>query len=384
MRKPSLKNKPAVKITITLSTRHLVAGGIALVILLFIGTFVFLNLGNSQSTHAAPPAVTPRKLIATNGGNWSATSPYIWYYTNGTLANRLPVDGDTIEIPATKTVNVTSNVSTFTSTSREIVNIKGTLNFANTVDMNLGSMSIVNIPTNGNITGGNGSTRLYVGNTIIYKGNQGIIGAVAPTNCGSLGCGTTILPIELVYFKAKMEEERAGLEWSTATEVNNAYFTIEKSSDAKTFIAIIKIPGAGNSREIKKYSYTDNAPLAGTAYYRLKQTDHDGTSVYSKVISLTNTRSTLENASSMAVTGVGPNPFEQSFFVDFDLASEGPVAIQLTNMQGKVFEATTIDGSIGNNRYEFNDTQGLPAGSYLFSIKQSKTSSKVIRLVKRS
>jgi len=92
------------------------------------------------------------------------------------------------------------------------------------------------------------------------------------------------LPIELLKFDGRPAGGVVDLSWETAIEINNQSFEVERSQDGEEFIPIGSIPGARNSRSVNKYNFTDTYPLAGNAYYRLRQTDHDGRSTYSWVI----------------------------------------------------------------------------------------------------
>jgi len=87
------------------------------------------------------------------------------------------------------------------------------------------------------------------------------------------------LPIKLISFTAQCQNNQALLQWSTATEVNNDYFTIDKSPDGATFQTLGTVKGAGNSSTTLNYSLIDPSPLFGTSYYRLSQTDFDGNTV---------------------------------------------------------------------------------------------------------
>jgi len=86
------------------------------------------------------------------------------------------------------------------------------------------------------------------------------------------------LPIQLLSFTAQCQEQDVILEWSTATEENNDYFTLLRSDDAEHYEAIVQIVGAGNSNNVVNYSYTDYNAKDGNYYYKLKQTDYDGKS----------------------------------------------------------------------------------------------------------
>ncbi len=105
---------------------------------------------------------------------------------------------------------------------------------------------------------------------------------------GTFGTGQAIpivLPIELLSFTGENNGNDNLLHWTTATEVNNSYFTLEHSSDGKLFSAVEIIPGSGNSTFAISYDAVDHHPLK-TTYYRLKQTDFDGNFSYSQTIAL--------------------------------------------------------------------------------------------------
>ena len=97
---------------------------------------------------------------------------------------------------------------------------------------------------------------------------------------------TTPLPIELLAFQVRLIDDEVQINWSTASETNNDFFTIQRSSDGKEFVDIMQLPGAGNSNEVIQYDTLDRQPLAGRSFYRLKQTDFDGTFSYSPIESV--------------------------------------------------------------------------------------------------
>ncbi len=97
--------------------------------------------------------------------------------------------------------------------------------------------------------------------------------------------GAVALPVSFSSFYAYNNK----LSFSTASETNNDYFTIERSGDGRTFDAIGEIKGAGNSTEEKHYEFTDENPIQGINYYRIKQTDFDGQYSYSEIRSVRHT-----------------------------------------------------------------------------------------------
>ncbi len=100
--------------------------------------------------------------------------------------------------------------------------------------------------------------------------------------------GTQDLPVELTSFSAVKLTNGVKLSWTTASEINNSGFDIERSSNNKSFNKIAFIPGHGTSTEALSYSYVDNSQ-SGKTYYRLKQVDFDGSFNYSKTVEVNST-----------------------------------------------------------------------------------------------
>ncbi|MBK8339860.1 MAG: hypothetical protein IPK99_07605 [Flavobacteriales bacterium] len=91
------------------------------------------------------------------------------------------------------------------------------------------------------------------------------------------------LPIELLDFTAACENNAVVLRWSTATETNNYHFAVERSADAEVWETIGTVPGAGNSQQVVHYAFNDTEVAATVLYYRIGQTDFNGTISYSTV-----------------------------------------------------------------------------------------------------
>jgi len=108
------------------------------------------------------------------------------------------------------------------------------------------------------------------------------------------------LPVELISFTAQVVNENVKLNWITASELNNDYFTVQRSMDGVEFESIVEIDGAGTKQTATEYEFIDTAPKANISYYRLKQTDFDKTSTYSKVIAI--------NVSLSGELSMYPNP----------------------------------------------------------------------------
>lgn len=117
------------------------------------------------------------------------------------------------------------------------------------------------------------------------------------------------LPIELVDFQANLMNGDVYLEWETASELNNDYFTVERSTDLKRWEQVLRVQGAGNSNGSLLYKAIDNSPLKGISYYRLKQTDYDGRFEIFSPKSVSNTSLTSSEAK------IYPNPFVDFFTI---------------------------------------------------------------------
>jgi hypothetical protein len=129
--------------------------------------------------------------------------------------------------------------------------------------------------------------------TVTYNINSAIAGQTyligmdgnAGSNCHFSISGTNILPlpIELSKFSVQLNGNFVDANWTTASEKNNDFFTLERSSDALNFEPIAVVKGAGTSSQQHSYFVQDKAPLTGVSYYRLKQTDYNKQSTYSAI-----------------------------------------------------------------------------------------------------
>lgn len=100
----------------------------------------------------------------------------------------------------------------------------------------------------------------------------------------SLDC--TVLPVALTAFTGEAKENAVQLDWTTATEHHNDFFSIERSAEGNMFTPIGSLDGAGNAVHETRYQFMDWSPLHGVNYYRLRQVDTDGQSEYSDVVAV--------------------------------------------------------------------------------------------------
>ena len=214
----------------------------------------------------------------------------------------------------------------------------------------------------------------------VYAGDGGAVDFTppgVPTYGSTGGCKAPItpLPIELLSFIAKPIGKKIQLLWRTASELNNDYFTVERSADAVNFDQINITDGAGNSTQTIKYSVIDDSPLSGISYYRLKQTDFDGKYNYSNLVAIeieTNTDFQILNAFSSTENGL--------LDVTINCGNNCLLNFELYDMTGKkVFSSN--ENVMGNNRSVSIPTNHLSTGIYLLKVYNGeKMISKKLRL----
>ncbi len=97
---------------------------------------------------------------------------------------------------------------------------------------------------------------------------------------------SVVLPVSMTSFTAAETQQKIKLNWQTATETNNEFFTIERSTNQNQWLELKKIKGAGTSTDLHNYEAYDESPVSGTSYYRIKQTDFNGNTSYSETRSV--------------------------------------------------------------------------------------------------
>ncbi|MGB0984701.1 MAG: VPS10 domain-containing protein [Saprospiraceae bacterium] len=164
----------------------------------------------------------------------------------------------------------------------------------------------------------------------------------------------TALPVELIGFSAKaVNNQYVNLEWQTVSEVNNGFFTIERSKDGKEWEQIATIEGAGNSTSTIDYSAIDPNPYIGKSYYRLKQTDFDKKFTYSDIQTVIiekqekSTISVFPNPTKNQITIIGAetelenikiyNVFGQEVMVKILTKNSNNVIVDMSNLSAGVY-----------------------------------------------
>lgn len=168
----------------------------------------------------------------------------------------------------------------------------------------------------------------------------------------TLDC-SILLPVELVEFSGSVLAHGNLLQWTTATEHNNAHFQIQRSMDNVNFEVISTLEGSGNSLSALHYSSTDNYTGFGTIYYRLSQVDYNGTMTLSNVISLQ--RQTL-----FAVLSLKPNPAKTFLNLELYSSSAKQILLQWTDATGRKVSTSHLDIVPGQSSLTINVSHFKP------------------------
>jgi hypothetical protein len=172
---------------------------------------------------------------------------------------------------------------------------------------------------------------------------------VPPTSCFPLS-------IDWISFTGGLVNQNAFLEWTTINEINNGFFTLDKSNDGKTFELVATVDAAnGVGTHQNYYSYTDQQPYK---YYRIAQTDNNGIKKYFRVIALNNNQMNTQGAITLY-----PNPFSNTLSVSSSEASEtNSNELSIYNVMGELVMHATITQKVTDLKTE------LPAGIYYYNM----------------
>lgn len=170
------------------------------------------------------------------------------------------------------------------------------------------------------------------------------------------------LPVSLVSFEAKRNGQQVLTSWVTASEVNNDFFTIERSTDGSVFQALNRVAGRGTTSETSTYRWTDPQPPAGICYYRLRQTDYDGRSETFPSVMVEATRSGSRDIS------IYPNPVRDRFMLPVTVESDCQATLRIYNATGACVQQRLLNLQRGSNTVN-GTTADLPAGNYVLMLE---------------
>ncbi|MFI5217935.1 MAG: hypothetical protein ACHQNT_00505 [Bacteroidia bacterium] len=167
------------------------------------------------------------------------------------------------------------------------------------------------------------------------------------------------LPVQLLSFEAHLvKQKHVNLKWKTASETNNNYFTVERSKDLNEIESIGIINGAVNSTSVNEYNMVDKNPYYGTSFYRIKQTDFDGSFSHSHWNTIYNNDSLFE------INYVHFNSHSNEFKIVFTIPENGFVTLKLYSAIGAAVFSKVVAGKKGSNTFAFPVNHTITNGMY--------------------
>jgi hypothetical protein len=186
---------------------------------------------------------------------------------------------------------------------------------------------------------------------------------------GSVDAVSSPLPIKLLSFTASAVNGSVRLDWETTSEINNDHFTIQRSRNSTAWENIKDVPGAINSSVNIKYSEYDETPYQGVSYYRLQQTDQDGKTSFSPIVSV--------KIGQSAAVNLYPNPVSDQIWIT--TSGSGRLNVALYNSNGR---RVNVPVSTDGNKATINVSM-LSAGTYFVHIAQGGLSESRVVIVAR-
>ncbi|MCB0490552.1 MAG: T9SS type A sorting domain-containing protein [Cyclobacteriaceae bacterium] len=315
-------------------------------------------------------------------GLWTTSASWVGGIVPGTLASGtitatskvVVVDG-TIQTP----YNVTFNLSNVTVNDGDTLVVLGNVNVTGSSVTNNGVLIVFgnfsNALSNSYVSGSGklvvtgDYTNAFGANTLtgpsyVYGSTPGFFPPVGDesdlqTNDPALYNYTNniygVLPVELISFEAKVVNREVEISWATASEFNNQYFVVERSTNGVDFSELMKISGAGTSNEGRQYRVVDDYPTIGISYYRLTQVDYDRNLETFKVISV--------SFDEPAKLHAYPNPTADYVLVDVDPTNYD---VSLRNSNGLMVSGNFSQQEF-NGRLRLN-LESLQSGVYVLQL----------------
>ncbi len=167
------------------------------------------------------------------------------------------------------------------------------------------------------------------------------------------------LPIELTAFSAAWQKDHVLIQWSTASELNNDYMAVERSTDAESFREIGRVQGQGSTSQPRRYQLKDESPAPHLNYYRLRQVDFDGSVNYSDIVSVVIPENSIEAL-------LYPVPAKDRITLQLGAALKKAAQLLVTGPDGRVWKIQQVAAGETQPRVDIHD---LPAGNYFLELE---------------
>lgn len=289
--------------------------------------------------------------LASTDGSWTSESDW--------SPKRLPANGDILIIPANKTLKVDRSVKAndihLKVYGKIILTEKATI-------LDLNGSSDVYVYDGGTIEGTEANQQLRIGNNIVYLGNEPpVLGPVyaTPATTDFMAITVTTLPVKFLGFSLTRQGSDVLVQWSTAEEANALAFEVERSTDGNTWSRIASVPARGNSSSLTTYTYSDKNVTAAVAYYRIRQVDIDGKSMYTSIQSV---------KSAAAAGDVKVAAISNRLVLQFPAQVKGAVEARVMTLSGQVVSKQALQQPVGQ---VFLNTPPVK-GAYIISVSNGQ------------
>lgn len=204
-----------------------------------------------------------------------------------------------------------------------------------------------------------------------------LVAAITITD--ELGCSLSLeeaisisLSVEILSFTGEVLDNGNLLRWATASEINNDHFTLLRAADGIHYTAIATLNGAGNSSTTHGYDFLDKTAPAGLSYYRLDQTDMDGTTRTASYLTLT------RGATGLQVVSISPVPASDVVSITFNGQTTDNTVATVFDVTGRMVETRQVSGI---NQLQLN-VQHYAAGTYFLTL-QNADGTATVKFVKQ-
>jgi Secretion system C-terminal sorting domain len=282
------------------------------------GLFPMGTLTNNRPFYVSAPSVSP-----TTGGTIAVA------YTDATTNTTTPTYMD-----GASTIQVRKDLNWAATTGNGLAGGTYNLDIEGTGYGVIGNITDLRVTLASSIVGLPGANAGTTADPQIHRTGLTLTNLSNTFYIGSVNSVATPLPLTWISFTASVVSGRAKLDWETAAEINNGYFTVQRSKDGATWENIQKVVGSGTSNTVSSYTAYDPDPYAGVSYYRLLQTDLDGKESYSLVVSIN-----MGNVLS-AIT-IYPNPATDNVTIIF--ATVERYEVTLLNSNGQMMKSPILN-----------------------------------------
>lgn len=350
---------------------------------------------NTISPTANPTICAGASTTLTVTSNVSGAS-FVWYTTNA---------GQPLSTSASFSPSPTAT-TTYTvqiSTGCEVSTLSRTVNVNQAVQVNP-EVAVVNAGRTITLTasGGNSSTYTWTQTTstgtitlpqttatitvtppedgTIYRATGTTTNGCPNSDEARINISSTPLPVSLVSFEAVRQRASVLLRWATASEKDNAHFMVQRSTNGEAFANLGKVAGAGTTSRRTEYEFVDGKLPAATGsvlYYRLQQTDLDGSSTYSPVQAVQ-----LSSSAASLQAEVFPNPYDTRVAVRLRSKQAGVVKFLVHDVVGRPLLSGSAPVTEGLQDVEVPQASMLPAGLYYLTVRQGNQQ-QVLKLQRR-